>query len=130
MSGTTSFNVVATAGSITHTASASLTVIPPAAGDFAISAKPSSRQVNGGRSVSYTITVMSTNGFAGPVDLAVDYPTNTTAAASPTAMLLASGGSATAILGASASAPGTYSITVTATSGGLSHVQTVTLVRR
>jgi hypothetical protein len=132
MSGTTPFDVVAADGSITHTASASVTVTPPVPADFTISAKPSSRQVNGARSVSYTITMTSTNGFTGTVDLAiaVNDPAHATAAASPTSVSLASGASATAILGASASAPGTYSITVTATSAGLSHAQTVTLVRR
>jgi hypothetical protein len=109
-----------------------VTVTPPGAGDFTINASPLTRQVNGTRTVSYTITVASTNGFSGAVDLAiaVSDTNHVTAAATPTAMSLTSGGSTTATLGASASAPGTYTITVTATSGGLSHPETVTLRRK
>jgi hypothetical protein len=121
-------------GTPTHTASASLNVTPPTTGDFTVSASPTSRQVNGGRSTSYAITVASQNGFAGTVNLtaAANDPDRVSAAVSPGSVTLTSGGSATSTLTAKASASGTYTITVTATyaSTGLSHTVTVTLRRK
>jgi hypothetical protein len=130
VSGPRTIMVTAADGSTSQTASASLNVTPPTTADFTVSASPASRQVNGARSASYTITVASKDGFSGTVNLAAGNQAGVTAGMNPASVTLASGGSKTSTLTASASAPSTYTVTVTATSASTGVSRTVSVTFR
>jgi hypothetical protein len=96
--------------------------------DFLLSATPSSSSVTAGSSAPYTIQAVPENGFTGTVVLASgSLPAGITASFSPPTI----SGSATSVLTLSTGAsvlPGTYTITVNAMSGALSHAVNVSLV--
>lgn len=105
---------------------------PPAPADFAISANPSSLNVQAGTSGTSTITVASANGFNSTVSLNRSPGINgvtTSFNPNPVALssLAGSASSTLAISAASDTAPGTYQITVTGTSGTLSHSSVISL---
>lgn len=110
------------------------TPVPPTAtpnpnADFTISVAPSSRTVNRGQATTYTVTINSVNGFTGNVSLSVSgLPNRTTATFSPNPV---SGGSGTSTLTVDThkrTTTGSYPLTITGTSGSLSHGTTATLV--
>ncbi|WP_346925271.1 hypothetical protein [uncultured Arthrobacter sp.] len=82
---------------------------------------PSSRNVDQGQATSFSATVSSTGGFAGPVLLAVTgLPAGAASSFSPSSVMLTAGGKAQLSLNvstASATAAGDYDLTVTAQSG-------------
>ena len=82
-----------------------------------------------GNSVNYSGSVTSINGFAGTVSLSASgLPTGVTAMFSP-ATIAGGSGSYTLTLSAAGSVPlGNYTITVTGTSGTVSHSSSITLV--
>jgi kumamolisin len=99
---------------------------PPPAG-FTISASPSSVTVNAGSNGSTTISSSVTGGFTGSITLTASgqpsgvtlgFTTNPISAGNSTSMTIAV---------ASGTAPGTYPITVTGTSGSAVETTTVTL---
>jgi len=96
--------------------------------DFAISPDPSSQTVVQGDSTSYTINLTSSNGFSGTAGLTVDgLPSGATAGFSPDSIIGV--GSSTMTVDTLATTPtGSYPLTITATSGSLSHNTTATLV--
>ncbi|HXN52818.1 MAG TPA: S53 family peptidase [Candidatus Acidoferrum sp.] len=100
-----------------------LTVNP--AGDYTLSASPSSLSVTRGAKGTSTITVNPLNGFTSSVSLSASgLPSGVTATFNP------SGTTATSTLTLTASstaALGTVTITITGTSGGLSHGTTVSV---
>ena len=105
--------------------------------DFSIQANPSSLSVPIGSSGQSTIMLASINGFAGDVSLTSQVSpasislSQPTATLSPSDVFLTSGGSGSAVLTVSASlltTPGTYTVTVTGFSGGVSHSTTVTVM--
>src|SRR6266699_3170249 len=96
-----------------------LTFVPlsPPAPDFTISATSPSA-VNAGQSTTSTITIAPLNGFTGTVSLSDSAPSGLTCGTiSPTSLP----GSGTATVSCSANAGGTYALTVTGTSGSLTH---------
>ena len=103
--------------------------VSPASGpapDFSISAAPPSATVTAGTNAGYTVSVTGANGFAGNVALSVSgLPTGATANFNP-ASIGAGAGSALTI-GTLGVAAGTYSLTITGTSGSLSHSTGVSL---
>ena len=121
--GTFTVTVTGTSGSLSGRTTFSLTVNP--AGDFTLSAAPSTLGVARGASGTSIITVNPLNGFNSAVSLAaLGVPSGVTATFSPSRTTSAS----TITLSASSTATlGTVSITITGTSGGLSHVTTVSL---
>jgi len=106
-----------------------------AAGDFSISASPTSLPLNQGDTGSSTITVTSTSPFASPTSLAWSWvgtaPTDgVTPSLSPTTVTPTSGGSKTSTLTittTSTATTGTFTIMVTGTCYQLSHNVNITL---
>jgi hypothetical protein len=102
-----------------------ITVSP--APDFSISATPSSQIVVQTTSASFSVTVSSANGFSDTVSLNVSgLPSDATASFS-NPFVTGSGSSTLTVNPAMTSPPGTYTLTITGTSGGLSHSVDVTL---
>ncbi len=126
--GTYTLTIRGTDGTLTHTTSASLTVVVP---DFSISSNPTSTSVGRGHAATYTITLNSVNTFAGMVSLAVTgCPTGSTCSFSPNPANVPSGGSAKSsftVATSSRTSLKTYTMTVTGTSGSLKHSVTVSL---
>jgi len=103
-----------------------ITVNP--APDFSISATPSSRSVAQGNGTNYTATVTPANGFSGTVSFSVNgLPTGASASFTPSTV---SGQGTTTLNVATASSTlvGSYTLTITGSTGALSHSVTVKLV--
>jgi hypothetical protein len=113
------FTVTATSGSISGTASVSVT-------DYLLSVSPTSRSIKHGQSTSYSVTITRLNGFAGAVAFtATGLPANATASFTPVST---TGTSVTLSVSTSGKSPrGTYSIKITGTSGSLTRLVTASL---
>ena len=102
--------------------------------DFILAVTPSSRTITRGGSTTYTVTVTAVNGFTGSVSLAAGISPSANGATlsfNPTGLILGSSASSTLTVGTvKKTARKTYTITVTATSGGIVHSTTVTLILR
>jgi hypothetical protein len=106
-------------------------IVGPPNPDFTISASPGSQTVTAGQQTSYTANVTPSGGFTGAVNLAVSgLPANATASWS-TNPLPGGSGTSTLIVTTSASTPvGSSLLTITGSSGTLTHTATATLVVR
>src|SRR5260370_15038977 len=101
-------------------------VLHPPPRVFNLSAGPASQTVTAGNGTSYTATVAPINGFSGTVSLGVSGLPSGASGGSGSI----SGGSGSAALNISTSSttpPGTYTLTITGTSGTLSHSATTSL---
>lgn len=117
--------VIASDGTVGHSASGTLTVANP---DFSISASPSSQTVNQGSSTSYTITQTALNHYAGTVSYGVSgLPSGATPTFTP-ASVSNSGTSTLAISTGFATPAGSYTLTITGSDGVITHTTSVTLV--
>ena len=100
--------------------------VSPATPDFSLSAAPASVTLTQGNSTTSTITVNPLNGFNGTVSFAASgLPSGLTASFNPTS------GTSSTILTLTASSPvsvGSATVTITGTSGNLSHTTTVTVL--
>src|SRR5947209_8203286 len=121
--------VTGTSGSVSHSTSFTLTVnapAPPPAFDFSLS-NGGSQSVTQGQSTSNTITATLSSGTAQTVSFSASgLPSGATASFSP-ASCVPSCSSALTISTASSTPAGSYPITVTGTSGSLSHTTSFTL---
>jgi hypothetical protein len=107
-----------------HPPTRTITVQP----DFSLSVSPASQTVAQGNSRSFTATVTAGTGFTGNVSLSVSgLPAGATSSFSP-ASISASGSSTLSVSTSLTTAPGSYPLTVSATSGTLTHTANVTLV--
>jgi len=126
--GTYPLTISATSGSLVHQAGVTLVVTAAAAPDFSLAANPISQTVVQGSAGGYNVTVTGSGGFAGAVGFAAaGLPAGATAAFAPLSVV----GSGTAVLTITTGAAtpvGTYPITLTGTSGALSHQLVITLV--
>jgi uncharacterized protein with FMN-binding domain len=123
--GTYSATITGTSGSLSHTAMLNLTVNASApAPNFSLSATPYTL-TQGGNGTS-TITVTGQNGFTGSVALSVSgLPSGVTASAFNPANTTST--SVLTLTASSTAATGTYSATITGTSGMLTHTAMLNL---
>ena len=110
---------------------------PPPPPDFGLGASPSSLTILCGSSGSSTITLTSLNGLSGTASLSASISSSglvlvwPTVSVSPSSVMLAANGTATSTLTISTSllsTPGTYTVTVMATIGSVTHSVSLTVV--
>jgi len=96
--------------------------------DFSVSATPSSQTVAPASGTNNTVSVTPSNGFTGNVTFGVSWlPSGATASFSPSSV--SGSGSSTMTVSTSSLTPaGTYQLTITGTSGTLTHSTQVTMV--
>jgi uncharacterized membrane protein len=124
--GSYTLTITGSSGALSHSVAVKLTV--NSAGDFSISANPTSLSIVRGHSGTYTVSVAALGGFTGTVSLKVTgLPGRVTASFNP-ATVNGSGSSVLTIRAGSRSRAGTYKLTNTGTSGSLVHSTSVTLV--
>src|SRR5438034_1096679 len=116
--------ITGTSGNLSHNASFDVTVTPAPQPDFSLDANPSALSLTAGDSGSTTISLQSTGGFAGTVDL--------TTASSPDGLTISCArssitGSQTSTCTLGSSTAGSYVVTFTGTSGSLFHTASVSL---
>ena len=113
--------VTGTSGSLSHSATVSYSVV---AQDFSVTASPIQVSVKAGVTGTSTITVAPINGFTGTVAIMSSVsPAGLTCSLNPNSIVL--GTSQTSTLSCSGPA-GIYTVTVTGTSGSITHIATVT----
>jgi uncharacterized membrane protein len=118
-----SVEVNGTSGSLTHSIFIPVTVVGP---DFTLSSNPASISFNAGTPTTSTITITPTLGFTGTVNLnAFSSSSNLNASISPTTV---TSGSYTTTLNVNSTIPGVYTVDVFATSGGLFHDLTISVI--
>jgi glycosyl hydrolase family 39 (putative alpha-L-iduronidase) len=116
-------NINATSGSIQHTMSVGLSVT-----GFSISVSPGSQSVSRGSSTTYTATITDLNGYSSTKTLSVTgLPSGATATFNPSS-LPGSGTSTLTVQTAGETPIGTFTLSITATSGTLQHSAQVSLV--
>jgi hypothetical protein len=122
-SGSYPLKITATSGTLSH--SANLTFVVNA--DFTLTATPTSRTTTRGSNTTFAITVGSSGSFTGAVSFAVSgLPKRASATFSPSSLT----GTGTTTLKINTNrnvSSGIYSLTITGTSGGVSHSVTVGL---
>ena len=122
--GTYTLTLQGTDGSNTHTNTVTLVVNAITVGDFSLSASPSAFNIKHGRSGSTTVTVTGTGGFNGTVSFSTSgLPNGASASFAPTTVT--GSGSTTCTIKTAPSNRGTYMITITGTSGTLTHTTQV-----
>ncbi len=125
------YNVVVNglSGSLSHSITVAVTVTQ--GNDFNISASPSSVAITAGGSGMSTLTLNSLNGFTGTISLTFTVSPVVTGgpsvAFSPASITLTQGGSATSTLIVTATAGGSYNVTVTGSSSSISHSTSITV---
>ena len=129
--GTATVTITGVSGALTHSATIALTVNAAATPNFTIGASPSSVTVTQGGNGASTVTITSQNSFNSATTLSTSsLPTGVTAAFSTNPVTPPANGSATSTLTFTASASaaaGTTNVTVTGTSGSLTHSTTIAL---
>jgi len=124
--GTFTLTIVGSGAGVTHTTSVTLTV--SAAPDFTIGANPASQSVLQGQAVSYSVNVTALNGFNSQVSLSVSgLPSGANGVFSNPSGTPNFASTLTVTLPADA-ATASYTLTVTASGGGLSHVANLVLI--
>ena len=101
-----------------------------AATDFILSSQTTSLTMNAGSNSTQTLNLQSLNGFQGNLALSSSFsPTGPLATLTPSTVYLTAGGNSSllTIVVPSNTAPGTYTLTVQAISGTLSHTIYITL---
>ncbi|MEO7803026.1 MAG: S8 family serine peptidase [Actinomycetota bacterium] len=122
--GTYTITVSGTNSTLTRMTAVSLAVEGP---DFSLSVSPPSKTVSPGESGNYSIAVGRVGGHSSDVSLSVTgVPASTTAAFSPD--LVTGSSSSLTVTTTRATAVGTYQLTITGSSGALTHTANATLI--
>jgi pseudomonalisin len=109
------------------TATTQVVLVVTAIGDFGVSVAPTSQTVFQGQNIGYGVTVSASGGFTGFVNLSIaGVPPGASASFNPTTVQ-GSGLSSLAIVPGANTPGGTYTLTITGTSGPLVHSATATL---
>ncbi len=117
------FTVTAASGSVTGTASVTVTAVLPG---FSLSVTPSSRSIRRGSTATYTVTITPSGGFNGALTLSLTgQPSGSTVTFTPNNTALTTSTLTVATL--STTSRRTYTLTIKAVSGSLSHTSNVTL---
>lgn len=130
--GTYTVTVTGSSGSLSHQTTVTVTVNTVNSGDFSIAASPSSLTFSKGSSAVSTITLTSLSGFSGTITLSVTVSSSSgpKTSLSSSSVTLTSNGQGTSTLTLRATHKtqvGSYTITVTGTSGSISHSVTITV---
>jgi hypothetical protein len=108
-----------------------ITVLPSTP-DFSIAVGPSERTVNAGGLTTYTVTVRPVSGFAGTVNLSVGsqsgFPTGIASGGFSRPSIVGSGSTTMTIDTAPNAIPYALTLTVTGTSGTITHAASTTLI--
>lgn len=124
--GTYALTISGATATLNHSVNVTLNV--DSAGDFALSASPTTLQISRGASGSDTVTVSGLQGFTGVVSLSLSgLPARTSASWNPSTVV-GSGSSVLTIRTNKPARSGTYNLTITGTSGSLVHSIPLTLV--
>ena len=120
------FTITGTSGVLSHTAFATVVVNP--AGTFSVGASPSSQAVVQGSGTSYAISATPTSGFNSPVSLGVSgLPSGASGSFSPNPAVGPGYSSTLSVTTSPATPAGTYTLTISGTSGSLTNTTAVTL---
>src|SRR2546426_5673376 len=115
-------------GDPTYTLFDDVALAAPPTPDFTISATPSSQTIAQGSSKSYTVTVTAQNGFTGTVNLsATGFDPSASGTFSP-GSVVGGGTSALTVATTPGAVTGTFPITITGSSGSLTHSTSTTLI--
>lgn len=123
--GTYPLTITANSGSLTHTTMVTLVITAPA--DFSISASPAQLTVRRGSNGTYTVTVGGIGGFSGTVTLGYSGLPSGTKASFNRKTITGSGTSTFRVSASRTAARGSYTVTISGSSGTLSHSTTVGL---
>jgi serine protease AprX len=103
-----------------------VTFAAPAAADFSLSATPANQSVVAGNSTSYSVTITPSGGFSSAVTLSANgLPSGASGTFSPNNQVMTS--STLSVTTTTGAPPGSYPLTITGTSGTLTHTTSVTL---
>jgi|KBSSwiStaDraftv2_1062776.scaffolds.fasta_scaffold79000_2 hypothetical protein len=124
--GSYSLTITGDSSPLSHSTTVTLVVQAVAAGDFTLSATPSSATVSPRGSTSYSISVVPTGGFNSPVSFSVvGLPSKTSASFTPVSSV--TGTTLTVKANPAAKPTGPTTLTITGTGGGQTHFTTVTI---
>ena len=123
-----SYTLTLTGATSTLSHSASVTLNVTSAGDFTLSVSPTTLSVARGGTASDTVSVSAVQGFSGQVSLSVSGVPQRTSASWSTSTISGSGTSALTIRVNKPARSGTYTLTITGTSGNLVHSINLPLV--
>jgi uncharacterized membrane protein len=120
--------VTGTSGSLSHSQTVTLTVSPPATTpDFTLAVTPSTQSATPGHSTTFPVSTAPVADFTGSIGLTLaGLPAGVTAGFDNPSVNAGSGATLAVTVDETA-ATGTYPLTITGVSGGLSHSQTATL---
>jgi subtilase family serine protease len=120
------FTITGTSGTTTHSTQATLVVQSAPAGDFSISVSPPSQRIPATSSTTFTVTITPSNGFSGPVSLSASgFVAGLSGSFSPNPATSSS--TFTVVSNNVHTGRGRIVLTITGTSGSLTHSTTVSI---